>query len=98
MKLDETIEALKRGEIVHAGERVLCAVSGGADSVALLAIMRDAADAAGMNCVRRMYITGYAPSRMRNLNLCAGCVGSWACRCMCTVRTYLRWHSRAARA
>ena len=36
MKLDETIEALKRGEIVHAGERVLCAVSGGADSVALL--------------------------------------------------------------
>lgn len=47
MKLDETNEALKRGEIVHAGERVLCAVSGGADSVALLAIMRDAADAAG---------------------------------------------------
>ncbi len=98
MKLDETIEALKRGEIVHAGERVLCAVSGGADSVALLAIMRDAADAAGYELCAAHVHHGIRASRMRNLSLYAGCVGSWACRCMCTVRTYLRWHSRAARA
>lgn len=47
MKLDEAIGALMRGEVVRAGERVLCAVSGGADSVALLSILSEAADAVG---------------------------------------------------
>ncbi len=47
MKLEDAIAALERGDMARAGERVLCAVSGGADSVALLAILRDAAGAAG---------------------------------------------------
>lgn len=47
MKLDEAIEALESGRVVPAGERALCAVSGGADSVALLAIMSGAAGKAG---------------------------------------------------
>ena len=47
MKLSEAIAALESGQIVRAGQRVLCALSGGADSVALAHILRSAADAAG---------------------------------------------------
>ena len=45
MKLSEAIAALESGQIVRAGQRVLCALSGGADSVALAHILRSAADA-----------------------------------------------------
>lgn len=47
MKLSEAIEALKSGRFAGRGQRVLCAVSGGADSVALLNIMQAASKVAG---------------------------------------------------
>ena len=47
MKLSEAIEALESGRFAGRGQRVLCAVSGGADSVALLNIMQSASHAAG---------------------------------------------------
>ena len=47
MRLSEAIEELASGRMARAGERVLCAVSGGADSVALLAILSEAAPRAG---------------------------------------------------
>ena len=47
MRLSEAIEEIASGRMARAGERVLCAVSGGADSVALLAILSEAAPRAG---------------------------------------------------
>ena len=48
MKLSEAIAALESGQIVRAGQRVLCALSGGADSVCLLLLLNGMAAELGI--------------------------------------------------